>query len=206
MPFGTKNPHAVCKQGVVIRPHDDYRFCPVCDKDLTDKIDGDHYPVALIVFNKGLDDVDAQGVFGCSRCYRTFKRLDPNNYESLRLFSKKENAPERRAKLKETRKPEKTFELSRSDVRYLRKAQEILNRILGATHDVPELDANDGFEQMGQDELDANSGFDQMGQDDLDDLEFGMTDEQKARMAAAVAQAAERVKQVPQETWRPYED
>ncbi|MDV7394609.1 hypothetical protein RZS08_24715, partial [Arthrospira platensis SPKY1] len=36
---------------------------------------------------------------------------------------------------------------------------------------------------------------------DLDDIEFGMTDEQKQRMAEAVALADARTKEVPKEEW-----
>lgn len=210
MPFGIRRPSEYTKPGRLVVHPDNYESCPICNKPINIDDDG-RVPVApcLIPPNE-LADHDLIVVLGCSSCYQAQKRLGFTTIEEFRAhrlskngrWPSNQNDTPKSPSIKKPRKPkavEQTSDLalgslSKSDLKSLQKAYEIIGKILGRSTETENVGRCD------TEESDLSRRVMCQGLPD-DDIEFGMTEEQKAKMDKAVHDAAERTKLVPSEDW-----
>ena len=202
MPFGIRRPFEYTKPGRVVVHPENYDSCPVCGRPI-DTDDGGRVPVApcLVPVNE-LADHELVVVLGCSSCYQTQKRLCFTTLDDLRSYREgKKGASVQRAREKSALEPVKKApkqlaqgSLNKSDLKSLQKAYEILGKILGRSTETENVGRCD------TEESDLSRRAMSQGLPD-DDIEFGMTEEQKAKMDKAVHDAAERTKLVPSEDW-----
>jgi len=199
MPFGIKNPFEYTRPGRTVTHPESYDSCPICGKD--NPVHEGRYPVAPCFFPpKDLPDYDLVVVLGCSSCYQAQKRYGFNTVQALIDFkADKANKPAPIAKKPagRSRKARSTScvgSLSESDKELLSQAYELIGRILGQSTSV---------EIIGRPDSEDSDLARRASSQDLpdDDLEFGMTDEQRARMDQAVHAASERTKLIPSEAW-----
>lgn len=205
MPFGIRRPFEYTKPGRVVVHPENYDSCPVCGRPIDTDDDG-RVPVApcLVPVNE-LADHELVVVLGCSSCYQTQKRLCFTTLDDLRSYREgKKGASVQRAREKSAlepvkKAPEQTSDLalgslSKSDLKSLQKAYEILGKILGRSTETENVGRCDS------EESDLSRRNNSQGLPDYD-IEFGMTEEQRQRMDKAVHDAAERTKLVPSEAW-----
>lgn len=208
MPFGIKKPLEYTRTGRTVIHPESYDSCPICGRPINQSADTTT-PVAPCLFPPtDLPDYDLVVILGCSTCYQSQKRLGFYTVGELVEHRSSKHVREKRTYVKQ---PKKAVEVPR------------------ASHLVQRLPVHDDFlvqlyVQIG-DEL-RSKGFDLsslhqsqeiIGRPDTeeselsrkascqglpdDDIEFGMTDEQRARMDRAVHAASERTKLIPSEAW-----
>lgn len=204
MPFGIRKPFEYSKSGRTLIQPDNYDRCPVCSKFLTTDSRG-YVPVApcLIPLNDNIEH-DLIVVLACASCYRVQNKLAFVTIEELRDYraTKKgrgvSNPTTKLVKAPRVPKAQKTSDvvhrsLTSDEMVLLSQAYDLIGRILSAK-------PKETVGSICTDEGELSRHVKSQGLPP-DDIEFGMTDEQKARMDKAVHDAAERTKLVPSEGW-----
>ena len=204
MPFGIRKPFEYTRHGRVVIHPETYDECPICGRPINTSADG-IVPVAPCLFpHLDLPDYELTLILGCSSCYQAQKRLGFNTVEELtshRVSKKPAAVRAPRVKRPYVREPKVRSEshmvhrsLSDADTDLLSQAYELIGRILGRSASVEVLGRPDTEESS------MSRSVMSQGLPD-DDIEFGMTDEQRSRMDKAVHNASERTKLVPSEAW-----
>lgn len=195
MPFGIRKPFEYVRHGRVVIHPETYESCPICDKPINVTKDG-VVPVAPCLFPPlNTPDRELTVILGCSSCYQAQKRFLFDSVEDLlsRRATKAVKVPVSKPSKKRAASHLVQRTLSDSDIDLLSKAYELIGEILGRSASV-EIGRPD------TEESDMSRATMSQGLPD-DDIEFGMTDEQRERMDKAVRDAAERTKLVPSESW-----
>lgn len=200
MSFGIRRPFEYdSKSRRVIHP-ESYDTCPVCGKP-TPSTDG-LIPVApCLVPLTEQDDYEPVVIFGCSSCYKAQKSLNFVTVEDFRLNrqTKKSIRLDNRQK-RPVGRPRKNPELvqkGKDDFLYSMYLQ-IRDRLIALGYELGSTGLIIGRNDT--EESDLSRRATSQGLPD-DDIEFGMTDEQRARMDQAVHAASERTKLIPSEAW-----
>ena len=200
MPFGIRKPFEYVRSGRTVIHPESYDVCPICQKPVN-KDDNGRVQVAPCLFPPlDLSDRELTIILGCQSCYHVQKRLGFNTAEEL-LSHKNSKAvkpvqepPIKKKAGRPLKEPSDLVRrsLSESDIELLIEAYNLIGRILKSVPD----------EVVPTDVVAANMARSASNQGlPDDDIEFGMTDEQRARMDQAVLDAAERTKLVPSESW-----
>lgn len=197
MPFGIKNPFEYARPGRTVIHPESYDSCPICGKD--NPVSEGRYPVAPCFFPpKDLPDYDLVVVLGCSSCYQAQKRYGFNTVQELTDFkavkATKPVVKKSVGRPKKARSASCVEPLSESERELLSQAYEIIGRILGRSASV-EIIGRPDSEDSDLARRASSQGLPE------DDIEFGMTPEQKAKMDQAVLAASERTKLIPSEAW-----
>lgn len=181
MPFGTRNPSSYTPPtGVEVEPLDDEATCPVCGKDITEhnKAAGKVALAPCIVPKEPSLIHTQRAIFACNACYNTYRH---NFFGCIEEFKDAVAA----------KRPRKA-RVVKSDVsndhalEVLRKIYQMLRPLF---EDVDEASRTKPQRTSVLSAGDCEIDFD-------DDLEAGMTPEQKARMEQAVIDAAARTEKV----------
>lgn len=205
MSFGTKDPHA--------RPHKRLPMisipwtdcCPICGNKI--KIVDDYWQVVMLVIPYvEMELYPQKAIYGCATCYGKNLRLRPSTIDELISYrktramskamavSKVENV---RARPTSKERPlKKDLAAPASDVVILTLLRRICEHLgIDASCDVP-VTHPESIESSATNLESVESSV----TDDLDDIEAGMTDEQRAMMDLAVSMASERTKHVVEAT------
>ena len=208
MPFGIRKPFEYARSGRTLIQPDNYNHCPVCSKFLVTDSRG-YVPVApcLIPLNDNVE-YDLIVVLACASCYRVQNKLAFVTIEELRNYratKKGRGVSNPTTKLVKAPKAQKTSDVVHCSTDhgdflvslYLQIRHELV--LKGYNLD----DLSKPKETVGSictDEGELSRHVKSQGLPP-DDIEFGMTDEQRQRMDKAVHDAAERTKLVPSEGW-----
>lgn len=206
MPYGVKDASKVSSKGRRIIVPENLDVCPVCNKNVAHRRElTGLIPLAPIkVPRTDQEGFESVAVLGCAQCYQTQARLSFHTVEALTeyrassrtrgrptgstvdsvMHRKLELAPNCRA-TKSKRILAPTNILKRVDINLLESLYESLGKVIEAAKNIAPED-----EVLGAPPPDDI---------DDDDLEAGMTDEQRARMDEAVAMAKARDGKIPQE-------
>lgn len=174
MSFGTKHPSSYTPPlGVELIPLTDEATCPVCGKDVSEhNVKAGKVAMAPCVVPKEPSQITTQrAIFACNACYNSQRT---HFYGSIEEFveAMESKRPRKARSISVTPGSTNHLEILRSIYLMLRPLFEPSSASRSVTSAPPcEID-------------------------DTDDLEFGMTPEQEARMAQAVKDAAERTKEV----------
>lgn len=182
MPFGTRNPFTYTPPtGVTLIPLEDEFTCPVCGKDLTDHNQkASKCAMAPCIVPKEPSMIhDQKAIFACNSCYNTYRH---NFFGFVEEFKDAVAA----------KKPRRSRVQAVSTVKES-DAIEVLRKIFVMLRPMFE-DVNEASRTMPQKANEASSGVCEI--DYNDDLEAGMTDEQRARMNQAVEEAERRTKEI----------
>ena len=199
MPFGIRRPLEYVRSGRTVIHPESYDSCPICQKPVNIDDKGRVQVAPCLFPPTDLPDKDLTVVLGCQSCYQMQKRLGFNSVEELILHKTTKTvkpAKEQPVKKQLGRPPKAQSlvrrSLSESDIELLTEAYNLIGRILNHEPD----------EQVQTDVVAVNMArsVSNQGLPD-DDIEFGMTDEQRAAMDKAVHDASERTKLVPSESW-----
>ena len=196
MSFGIRDPFKYAKPGRRVVHPESYDSCPVCSKVLKATTDG-LIPVAPCLIPLVDSDVcDLLIIFACSSCYVAQKRLNCFSIEDLKEYRTKGNRKQIDAPKKAAGRPRKSAaSLSKDDLKTLQQAFDLIGSILRGHGAKIET-----FGRCDTEESDMSRRA--MNQDlPEDDIEFGMTEDQKRRMDKAVNDSSERTKLVPSEAW-----
>ena len=205
MPYGIKDPSKVNIKGRRLIQTDDYYTCPICKKDLSHRKDESSGVIPLAPIRIPLTDqegFESIAILGCAQCYNSQSRLSFHTFEALAEYrttprtrgrppgsgnkiathERHDLAPEG---IQSSRKPgrPKGSSIVKVDLKLLESLYESLGKVIEAAKNIAPEDEVLGAPPP----------------DDLDDIEAGMTDEQRARMDEAVAMAKAREGKVPQE-------
>jgi len=201
MPFGVKDPFKVNSKGRRLIQTDSYDTCPVCTRELT--VTADVTPVAPIkIPEHEQDGFESIMILGCQQCYMAQKRLNFHSLESLIDYRTTKRIA-RSVKI-ETEKPpvdkpikparyvssKKKAVFNGISLEHLESLYESLGKVIKAIKDAKNIapeEENPPTPEPGTSDI------------DLDDIEAGMTDEQRAKMNQAVEIAKSREGKVPQE-------
>ena len=203
MPYGIKDPSKVNIKGRRLIHTDDYYTCPICKKDLSHRKDESSGVIPLAPIRIPLTDqegFESIAILGCAQCYTSQSRLSFHTIEALveyRMTHKTRGRPPGAGNKRDTherqnlapediivpRKPgrPKGNSIVKVDLKLLESLYESLGKVIDSIKNIAPED-----EVLGDPDLD-------------DDIEAGMTDEQRARMDEAVALAKSREGKVPQE-------
>lgn len=203
MPYGIKDPSKVSIKGRRLIQTDDYYTCPICKKDLTHRKDESSGIIPLAPIRIPLTDqegFESIAILGCAQCYNGQSRLSFHTLEALveyRTTPRTRGRPHGSSYKLDTcnerdlasdvttvpRKPgrPKDSSIVKVDLKLLESLYESLGKVIDSIKNIAPED-----EVLGDPDLD-------------DDIEAGMTDEQRARMDEAVAMAKAREGKVPQE-------
>lgn len=194
MPFGIRNPSEYIEKHRALMLAQDPTTCHCCAKQVVLGEDG-HYNVVPARFEYLIDgEANERRALLCSACYTKQRSLKFNTLEELieHFVSRKRLPRTSKGPYKKAEKAPSVVRRAKTQLKDLdREFLVDLHRMLGEflAHSESNLDANSGMAEF----LDPPP--------DEDDLLAGMTDEQRARMDAAVAIATARTTEVPQETW-----
>jgi len=205
MPYGIKEPSKVNIKGRRLIQTDDYYTCPICKKDLSHRKDESSGVIPLAPIKIPLTDqegFESIAILGCAQCYNVQSRLSFHTIEALMEFrttprtrgrppgsgNKRDTNDRHDLAQDETsipRKPgrPKGGSIVKVDLKLLESLYESLGKVIDSIKNIAPEDEVLGAPPP----------------DDLDDIEAGMTDEQRARMDEAVAMAKAREGKVPQE-------
>ena len=193
MPFGIRNPSEYIEKHRALMLAHGTTTCHCCAKQVVQGEDG-HYNLVPARFEYLVDgETHERRALLCSSCYTKQRSLKFNTLEELidHFVSRK--------RLPRTPNPDVKKEKAPSVVRRAKTQLKDLDREF-----LVDLHRMLGeFLEHGESNLDDNSGMAEFigPPPDEDDLLAGMTDEQRAKMDAAVAIATARTTEVPQETW-----
>lgn len=200
MPFGIRRPLEYIRAGRTVIHPESYDSCPICKKPIDKTADG-LTPVAPCLFpHVKLPDYELTVILGCSACYQAQKRLMYNSVQELELYRLTKSVkldPEPKAKKPVGRPPKESSGLaSRSYSHDELSSMLVMYEIMG------EVLRSNGLLKTSTDIVAVNMSrsVSNQGLPD-DDIEFGMTPEQRAAMDQAVHDASERTKLVPSESW-----
>lgn len=202
MPFGIRNPYSYVSKIAEMYPVENYDSCPVCGKDLTSMTKGDWSPVGPVVVPKNVpDDYPKMCILACQSCYQANYNRVFNRIEDLIAYRR---SGKRRNRVAGTRDATILDEMKSTDDIKLELIYESLGKLEKEFKELRKLLSNfdAGPAQKSSAPVQCDNETDAPGAplDDLDDdLEAGMTPEQRARMLAAVAVAEARDGKVPEE-------
>lgn len=200
MPFGIRRPFEYTRPNRTVIHPESYDSCPICQKPINVADDG-RVQVAPCLFPPlELSDRELTVVLGCQSCYQLQKRLGFNTVDELLSHKTSKHLkldPEPKAKKPVGRPPKESSglvrrSLSESDIGLLTEAYNLIGLILNQSSEVK---VQTDVVAVNMARSTSNQGLPD------DDIEFGMTPEQKARMDKAVHDASERTKLVPSESW-----
>lgn len=200
MPFGIRRPFEYTRPNRTVIHPESYDSCPICQRPI-DKSDDGLTPVAPCLFpHARLPDYELTVILGCSACYQAQKRLMYNSVEDLALYRLTKSVkldPEPKAKKPVGRPPKESSGLASRSY-----SQDELSSMLVMYEIMGEVLRSNGLLKTSTDIVAVNMArsVSIQGLPD-DDIEFGMTDEQRAAMDQAVHDASERTKLVPSESW-----
>lgn len=193
MPFGVRNPSEYIEKHRALMLAHGTTTCHCCAKQVVQGEDG-HYNVVPARFEYLVDgEAHERRALLCSACYTKQRSLKFNTLEELieHIVSRKRLPRTPSTSVKKEKAPS-VVRRAKTQLKDLdREFLVDLHRMLGEflAHSESNLDANSGMAEF----LDPPP--------EEDDLLAGMTDEQRAKMDAAVAIATARTTEVPQETW-----
>lgn len=205
MPYGIKDPSKVSIKGRRLIQTDDYYTCPICKKDLRHRKDESSGVIPLAPIKIPLTDqegFESIAILGCAQCYNGQSRLSFHTLEALveyRTTPRTRGRPQGSSYKTDTHdrhdlasdvttvprklgRP-KGSSIVKVDLKLLESLYESLGKVIDSIKNIAPEDEVLGAPPP----------------DDLDDIEAGMTDEQRARMDEAVAMAKAREGKVPQE-------
>lgn len=208
MPFGIKKPFEYTRSGRKVIHPESYDSCPICGRPISVSTDLT-VPVAPCLFPPtDLPEYVSVVILGCSTCYQSQKRLGFYTADELIEHRSSKQAREKRTYVK---KPKKAVEVQRAS--HLVQSSFINDDFLVRLY----IQIGDELRSKGFDLSSLHQGQEIIGRPDTetsdmsrramsqglpeDDIEFGMTDEQRARMDRAVHAASERTKLIPSEAW-----
>ncbi len=202
MPYGIKDASKVrSKDRRVIVP-ENLDACPICNKSVAARrAKTGIIPLAPVkIPQTAQEGFEPIAILGCAQCYMAQIRLSFHTLDALieyRTSSRTRGRPigstvdvamhshQELAPIRKTTKPKRilapTNILKMVDINLLESLYESLGKVIEAAKNIAPED-----EVLG-------------APDELDDIEAGMTDEQRARMDEAVAMAKAREGKVPQE-------
>lgn len=207
MPYGIKDTSKVNIKGRRLIVSDDICVCPVCNKPVGSRKESTGLiPLAPIKIpineQEGFESI---AILGCAQCYNAQARLSFHTLDALTEYRenyKKRGRPAGSANSKSAehdlesassdvpvlrkKRSQKTTQLVSVDLQLLKSLYESLGKVIKVLENIAPED-----KVLGAPSLDVSS--------DVDDIEAGMTDEQRKRMDEAVAKAKSREGKVPQE-------
>ncbi len=183
MPFGIRNPSEYIEKHRALMLAQDPTTCHCCAKQVVLGEDG-HYNVVPARFEYLVDgEAHERRALLCSTCYTKQRSLKFNTLEDLiEHFVSRKRLPR----------------TSKGPYKKAEKAPSVVRRAKTQLKDLDREFLVDLHRMLGE-FLAQGASCDELPEED--DLLAGMTDEQRAKMDAAVAIATARTAEVPQETW-----
>ena len=202
MPFGIRKPSEYTRPGRNVIQPESYHSCSICDRPLNLTEEG-LTPVAPCLFPPlDLDGFELTLILGCSSCYQIQKRLGFNTVEELiahrsRKSDKIPNAVKIKRPLGRPPKAKAShLELGSDNDDFIVSLYNLCkDALLSKGYDLSTMTKSQPESDGSLARSASSSGLPD------DDIEFGMTDEQRARMDKAVHDASERTKLIPSEAW-----
>ena len=187
MPFGIRNPSEYIEKHRALMLAQDTTTCHCCTKQVVLGEDG-HYNVVPARFEYLIDgEANERRALLCSGCYTKQRSLKFNTLEELiEHFVSRKRLPRTSKGPYKARSPK------------VDKAPSVVRRAKFQLKDLDREFLVDLHRMLGE-FLEHSESIEELPEED--DLLAGMSDEQRARMDAAVAIATARTSEVPQETW-----
>lgn len=166
--------------------------CGVCGKDESRRVEGGWLPLVPVVIPKEPNGLYKQiMVFTCQVCYAARNRKDFQSLEQFKAYRKAGKGPKFGGLKKAARTSRNVSESQANDFRAMSLKIDAIYDFLIAQ----------GMAPLRVKEQTFSDPYVEAESEAFDDVEFGMTEDQKRRMAEAVAMADARTKEVPKEEW-----
>lgn len=188
MPFGVSNPSKRITESEHPVLELEGCSCGICGKDESSKASDDWFPLVPVVIPRQPNGLHQQVmVFVCGVCYAARNRM---NFQCIDDFKTYRAGSKRGPKFFATVKNAK--EEQSVSIREILQLVRGMHTFLVTRGMMPVVVSNETFSDPYAGDVAITSE---------DDVEFGMTEDQKRRMAEAVAKADARTREVPKEEW-----